>query len=214
MQIRVTNDAIEVDGYVNAVERKSKPIRSRMGQFVERIAKGAFSKALSRNDNVRLLLNHDRSRDLGGTREGNLKLKEDNIGLRVRATITDPEVVEKGRRGDLVGWSFGFEDVDVDVSTENGMPTREVRDMNLREVSILDKAKRPAYEGTLVCVRSEDEVEYYSEPFCPELEIRDESGTNSQPQQAEPEANKKTEETVDYSKFEAAVAEMKGVLDK
>ena len=86
---------------------------SRMGRFIERICKGAFQRALRRNDNIRILLNHDWNRDLGGTKDGNLELCEDAIGLRVRATITDKEVVDKAKRGDLVGWSFGFTDVDV-----------------------------------------------------------------------------------------------------
>ena len=107
MEIRVKQDSIEVNGYVNAIERKSKPLKSRLGEFVERICKGAFKRALERNDNVRLLLNHDRKKDLGGTKDGNLELTEDNIGLRARAVITDPEVVEKGKRGDLIGYHLG-----------------------------------------------------------------------------------------------------------
>ena len=67
MNIRVRGDSVEIDGYVNSIERNSKPLWSRMGQFIERICKGAFGKALERNDNVRILLNHDKSRDLGGT---------------------------------------------------------------------------------------------------------------------------------------------------
>ena len=39
------DDTVEIDGYVNAVERLSKPLSDRMGQFVERICKGAFAKA-------------------------------------------------------------------------------------------------------------------------------------------------------------------------
>ena len=104
MEIRVAKDSVEISGYVNAIERKSKPLWTRMGRFVERIRKGAFKKALERNDNVRILLNHDPNRDLGGTKDGNLKLEEDNIGLHARATITDPEVIEKARKGELVGW--------------------------------------------------------------------------------------------------------------
>ena len=55
MEIRIREDAVEIQGYVNAIERKSKPLWSRIGQFVERICKGAFKRALERNDNVRFL---------------------------------------------------------------------------------------------------------------------------------------------------------------
>ena len=206
MQIRVTEDTVEINGYVNAIERKSKPLRSRVGQFVERICKGAFKRAIERNDNIRLLLNHDRNRDLGGTRDGNLELAEDNIGLRARAIIKDPEVVKEARNGDLVGWSFGFGDRDVDEHDENGMRTRDVKDMDLYEVSILDRRKIPAYDGTLVTVRDDNGSEmivYESEPMIYEPEIRSEEKTE------EPE-QKQDEKIIDYSKYEKMIEEMKG----
>lgn len=38
MKINIRNDSVEIDGYVNAVKRKSKVLRTRTGQqFVERI---------------------------------------------------------------------------------------------------------------------------------------------------------------------------------
>lgn len=206
MQIRVMNDSVEINGYVNAIERKSKPMNSRIGRFVERICKGAFKRAIERNDNIRLLLNHDRNRDLGGTRDGNLELVEDNIGLRARAIITDPEVVKEARNGDLVGWSFGFYDRDVDEHDENGMRTRDVKDMDLNEVSILDRRRIPAYDGTLVTVRDEsgeEMITYESEPMLYEPEIR------SEEKPEEPE-QKQDEKIIDYSKYEKMIEEMKG----
>lgn len=204
MRITVRNDAVEIEGYVNAIERKSKPLMSRIGQFVERICKGAFTRAIERNDNVRLLLNHDWNRDLGGTKDGNLKLIEDPIGLRARATITDPDVMQKARNGELVGWSFGFTDRDVDTHDENGMTTRDVKDMDLYEVSILDRSRRPAYDGTLVAVRSDDTTIYHGEA------LEDEAETET----VEPEQKREQEERVDikeidYSEYEVMIKEMK-----
>ena len=215
MTVNIRADSIEIEGYVNAVERRSKPIRSRMGQFIERICKGAFKRAIERNDNIRLLLNHNWDRDLGGTKDGNLELREDNIGLHASAKITDPEVVEKGKRGDLVGWSFGFKDREVDQHVENGMPTRDVRDLDLFEVSLLDRTKNPAYEGTLVSVRSDEDYQYQGEPMLSEIEIRETGSAepaatdnDSQPEQAaEPEGHKSD---IDYSAYESMIAEMKG----
>ena len=203
MQIRIKGDSVEIDGYVNAVERKSKPLWSRIGQFVERICKGAFSKALERNDNVRILLNHDHSRDLGGTKDGNLELKEDSIGLHARATITDPEVVKKARDGDLVGWSFGFYDRDVENKRdENGLPLRDVKDLDLEEVSILDNTKVPAYDGTLVAVRSETESIYYGETFTDEIQIREEEPKEVPKQQ-------ETVEKINYDEWDSLIEDMK-----
>lgn len=204
MNIRVIGDSVEIDGYVNSIERNSKPLWSRMGQFIERICKGAFGKALERNDNVRILLNHDKSRDLGGTKDGNLELEEDAIGLRARATITDPEVVEKAKNGDLVGWSFGFYDRDVECATEpeTSLPLRKVRDLDLEEVSLLDKTKRPAYEGTLVMVRADEGSIFYGETFEDEIHIREEA---TQKQLEQPEAD----EQIDYGEWESLINDMK-----
>jgi len=209
MEVRIKDDSVEISGYVNAIERKSRPLMSRIGRFVERICKGAFKKAIDRNDNIRLLLNHNWERDLGGTKDGNLVLTEDNIGLHARATITDQEVIEKARNNSLVGWSFGFKDREVDNTMENGMPTRDVKDLDLYEVSILDRSKTPAYEGTLLAVRSDDEFQYHGEPFVTEIEIREEPkpGPKEPPQKAAEEPK-----PIDYSKYENLIKEMKGEI--
>ena len=208
MQVKIRNDSVEIEGYVNAVERKSKPLWSRMGQFIERICKGAFRRALSRTKDVKLLLNHDENRVIGGIEQGNLELTEDNIGLHARAIITDPEVVQKARNGDLVGWSFGFHDIDVDKKRdEDGFPLRNVKDLDLEEVSILDNTKSPAYEGTLVSVRSDESSLFYGEIFTDEIQIREEP---QEPGQKEvPKQQETVEKNIDYSKFEQLIADMK-----
>ena len=156
MEVKIRADSVEIEGYVNAVERDSRPLMSRVGRFIERVCKGAFKKALARADDVKILLNHDWNRQLGSTAQGNLVLEEDAIGLHARATITDPEVMEDARKGNLVGWSFGFHDRDVENSMEEGMPLRKIRDLDLAEVSLINRAMTPCYEGTLVSVRAED----------------------------------------------------------
>ena len=198
MEVRIKNDSIEVDGYVNAIERKSNPLNSRIGKFVERIKKGAFKRAIDRNDNIRILLNHNWEHDLGGTRDGNLKLMEDNIGLRARATITDPDVVEKARNGDLVGWSFGFTDRDVDTHDEDGMTTRDVKDLDLYEVSLLDRTKTPAYDGTLVSGRDNESI-LHGSPCITEIETRADS---------QPKGAPKGENPIEHSKYETKIQEM------
>ena len=211
MEVRFVRDGVEISGYVNAVERNSKPLMSRIGRFIERILKGAFSNALKRNEDVHVLLNHDWLRDLGSQKKGNLTLREDNIGLYAKTTVTDAEVVAKAREGKLVGWSFGFYDVDGGVveGTEQGMPLRMVKDLDLREVSILDDTKTPAYDGTLIMARSDEDVMFYGETFVDEVSTSEETENireEEQPKQEEPEAIKE----IDYSKYEAWVKEMKG----
>lgn len=223
MKVNIRADSVEIEGYVNAIERDSKPLLSRVGQFIERICKGAFKKALRRNDDVHILLNHDWDRDLGSTKKGNLELEEDNIGLHAKATITDPDVIKKARNGELVGWSFGFQDRDVENSIERGMPHRRVKDLDLAEVSILDRSKKPAYDGTLIMARSEDEpMHFRGEDFIDEVSITEENAQNNEnivqnSVQEEPKVEEEPKQqqvvenkhTIDYSKYETMIKEMK-----
>lgn len=202
MQITIRSDSVELEGYVNSIERKSKPLWSRIGQFVERICKGAFKRALERNDNVRIMLNH--TKDIGGQKDGNLELYEDAIGLHARATITDPEVIDKAKEGRLVGWSFGFYDREVEQKRdENGYPLRDVIDLDLEEVSILDDRTTPAYDGTLVSVRSDEKSIYYGESFTDEIQLREEC-TEDVPKQQET-----VEKDKHYEEYKQLLEEMK-----
>lgn len=212
MQINIREDSVEIEGYVNAVERNSKPLMSRMGKFIERIKAGAFTRALKRNDDVHVLLNHDWQRDLGSTKQGNLELTEDNIGLRAKCTITDKDVMEKAKRGDLVGWSFGFYDRDVKNGVENGMLTREVNDLDLEEVSILDRSKVPAYDGTLIMARSDDSEDriFVSDAFDADDAEQDVSRETPETREDKPDdVSCETKQEIDYSKYKAMIAEMK-----
>lgn len=207
MNIRVNKDSVEIDGYVNAVERLSKPLSDRLGKFVERIKCGAFKRALERADDVRILLNHDWTKDLGGTKDGNLELYEDAIGLHARATITDKDVVEQARNGELVGWSFGFTDRDVEQGEENGITVRNVKDLNLYEVSLINRSRVPAYDGTLVAVRSADDSESVNIADVTESDIK----IRVDEEQPAKEDNHAAENgAVDYTKYHNIIEEMKG----
>ena len=157
MQVEIRNDSVFISGYVNAVERLSKPIREtlhgKVRTFLERIKAGVFRTALKRNANVLVLLNHDNNRVLASTEDGNAILEEDNIGLKAEITITDTEVVQKAREGKLSGWSFGFIANDDELTTEGNDEIRTVTDLELLEVSILDDTKAPAYYGTSIEAR-------------------------------------------------------------
>lgn len=208
MNIRVTKDSVQIDGYVNAVERLSKPLKDRLGEFVERVKVGAFKRALERADDVRLLLNHDWTRDLGGIKDGNLELYEDAIGLHARATITDKEVMEQAKRGELRGWSFGFTDRDVDQGEENGLTVRNVKDLDLFEVSLINRSRVPAYDGTLVAVRSADDSKSLniSDYIESELNLRVEN--EEQPENTDNHAADNG--ALDYTEYHKIIEEMKG----
>ena len=201
MKVEVRNDKIIIDGYVNAVERESKVLYDTRGEFIEKIRAGVFQKALERADNVRVLLDHEKDRELADTKSGKAKLYEDNIGLRAIVEIDDTEVIEKARNNKLRGWSFGFLCNKEDRKTnEDGIEERVVRDLDLLEVSIIDDKKYPAYIGTSIEMR-DDEVkiaEYRNADFS-KIEIRDEPE-----QQPEKEVEK-----IDYSEYEERLKKVK-----
>ena len=224
MKIIIRNESITIEGYVNAVERNSKPLTERGVTFVERIKAGAFARAIKRAKDIRILLNHNQSRDLGGIADGNLELEEDAIGLKARATITDPEVIEDAKRGDLVGWSFGFADEDVTQlrDEETGYPLRKVNDLDLFEVSLLNRKKTPAYVGTLVNVRadgseekiniSEDRIPEEVETIVegPEPETREEPQEEAKPEENTPGTNELSSETL--ARYKNIIAELKAMV--
>lgn len=220
MKIIIRNDSITIEGYVNAVERNSKPLTERGVTFIERIGAGAFKRAIQRAKDIRILLNHNQSRDLGGISDGNLELEEDAIGLKARATISDPEVIEDARRGNLVGWSFGFADEDVTQlrDEESGLPLRKVNDLDLFEVSLLNRQKSPAYIGTLVNVRddgSEEKINISEDYIEGDIEtVNEERAEDSQEEEKETEATPETKEVSSeyYARYKNMIAELKSLV--
>ena len=103
------------------------------------------------------------------------------------------------------------------------MPHRAVKDLDLAEVSILDKRKSPAYEGTLITARAEDEVLHFrGEDFIDDVEVKEEQPEEKQedatevvevqeevPTEAEPKQQEIVDKKIDYSKYEEIIAEMK-----
>ncbi|UGB31700.1 HK97 family phage prohead protease [Metabacillus sp. B2-18] len=171
MRIEIRGNQVLLDGYVNAVGRESRILPSPRGRFREQIVPKTFEKALLKAEDVELRFNHDKHRKLGSTKEGNLELREDNIGLRAIATVTDEEVIQKAKKGELRGWSFGFIDNKPNwIDGEDGIQKRFLEDIDLLEVSILDKT--PAYIATSIEARGEDSVvsEQRSDDFKAEIE--------------------------------------------
>lgn len=81
-------------------------------RVVERIAPGAFDRALAEGDDCRCLLNHNQDVILGRTTSGTLRLAVDRKGLRYSADLPGNswgrDVAAMLGRADLDGSSFGF----------------------------------------------------------------------------------------------------------
>lgn len=117
--------------------------------FVERITKGAFSKAL-RGD-VLALVNHDWGRVIGRTTSGTLRLAEDDRGLKVEVDVPNTtdgnDVWELIERKDIDGMSFGFRATKQEWDDTGELPKRTVIEAELYEVTA---TPIPAYPDTSI----------------------------------------------------------------
>ena len=124
--------------------------------FYEEIAPGAFADSIAAGDDVRALFNHDPNYVLGRTRNGTLRLSEDEIGLRVEFEPPDTaqarDVVTLIERGDVSQMSFAFAVLDekwrID---EMNRYVRRIVQARLYDVS---PVTYPAYPATDVGVRA------------------------------------------------------------
>jgi HK97 family phage prohead protease len=106
-EIRETADGMSFTGYAAVFNSDSEPL-----PFTERIAPGAFKRSLQSRNEVKLLWNHDAGEPLASVRGGTLRLTEDEVGLRVEATLANTtrgrDVAELIRSKTIDSMSFGF----------------------------------------------------------------------------------------------------------
>lgn len=176
MEIRKLEDgSIELFGYVNISERSSKLIHENGIRFREQIKKGAWKRAIERNDDIKLLLNHSWDKIYGSTND-NLRLYEDNIGARFSIRTANEKLIKHAENGDFKGLSFAFRCNDDEYLDDKGYKLRYVKDMDVSEVSLL--TVEPAYDGCLVEMRDKDgnvlETRDYKIELEEEQEIREE----------------------------------------
>jgi HK97 family phage prohead protease len=137
-------DTVRVAGYAAVFNEETN-----IGDyFIEKIAPGAFTKAVSRDDVV-FLINHQ-DLPLARTRSGTLKLTEDTKGLYIETDLDrrDPDVqniIFKMERGDLDKMSFAFRATKQSWDETGKIPVRTIEEVELFDVSIVTS---PAYEGT------------------------------------------------------------------
>jgi uncharacterized protein len=129
-----------------------------LGWFRERIAPGAFSESIGKDD-VRALFNHDSNFVLGRNKAGTLTMKEDDRGLYVEIEPPDTQhardLVTSIERGDISQMSFGFQTIRDSWDTQEN----QVKDLRtLEKVKLWDVSPVtfPAYTETDVAVRSHD----------------------------------------------------------
>jgi len=140
-----------IRGYAIVFNRLSE----NLGFFREQIAPEAVDRTLKERVDLRALVDHDSARILGRMSAGTLRVEKDEHGLRFEidppATTSGHDIVESIARRDVTGASFAFRSVKDDWDETTNPPTRTVRDMLVRELSVVTF---PAYPQTEVALRS------------------------------------------------------------
>ena len=132
---------------------------SRLVNFREKIAKGAFSNA---DDNdVRALFNHDPNLILGRNTAGTLIHDEDERGLRVKNNPPDTafanDLMKSIDRGDISQMSFGFR-VKEDEWEKGQGDEPSIRTLKKVELFDVSPVTYPAYKQTEVGLRTLTDV--------------------------------------------------------
>jgi HK97 family phage prohead protease len=126
------------------------------GEFREKIAPGAFAKAIS--GDVRSYFNHNSALILGRTKSGTLRLQEDERGLHYEVDLPDTQAGRDLRvsmaRGDVDGSSFAFRVKKDTWEMGEDMPLRTIQEIELFEVGPVTD---PAYEDATAALRSLDD---------------------------------------------------------
>jgi len=117
--------------------------------FIEVVRPQAVDRTISETPDLRALWNHDSAEPIGRVSAGTLAIAKRTRGLW---TEIDPprwadRYVESVERRDVTGMSFAFMTLEDDWWIEDGMPHREILDMEIIEVS---PVSFPAYPTTTI----------------------------------------------------------------
>ncbi len=149
-----------IEGHAAVFDSWSETLGS-IFPFKEIVRKGAFNESIGKDD-IRALFNHDPNYVLGRNRAGTLELVEDEVGLKVRIMPPDTswarDIQTSIRRGDITQMSIGFIVKEDKWSTDKGMDIREIKKVQLFDVS---PVTFPAYTATDVGVRAMEEYNGY-----------------------------------------------------
>ena len=153
LEIRGSEDAPTIVGYAARFNVKSQDL----GGFREVIEPGAFTDSI-RGDEIVALWNHNSDKPFATTKNGSLKLDEDDKGLHMEATPDDTswgqDALRSVQAGTVYRTSFGF-------SIKDPKKDQEFSDdgklRTLRKVSVFDVSPVtfPAYKQTRISVRAE-----------------------------------------------------------
>lgn len=145
-----------------AVKWEMKSVTMGWRRFKEQFKRGAFTESLT-NDDQLALWSHDTSKVLGRTKNGTLRLFEDEIGLRFELDLLDTTLGEDAyktiKRGDVDGVSFGFSMLKQE--WDEADPDNVVRSIVTAKLVEISPVAFPAYPDSQVSARSSDPYEQH-----------------------------------------------------
>lgn len=145
-----------ITGYAVKWEMKSVTM-GYWRRFKEQFKRGAFTDSLTQDDQL-ALWSHDYSQVLGRTKNGTLRLFEDEIGLRFELDLADTmlgnDTYKTIKRGDVDGVSFGFQMVKEEWDESD--PDNVVRSVTKAKLIEISPVAFPAYPDSQVSARSHD----------------------------------------------------------
>lgn len=127
------------------------------GGWREVLSRGCFKKSLQNRDDVFAFYQHDSDKVLARTKAGNLRLAEDDKGLRIEMDLIDTQlnrdVLAQVRSGNVDSMSFGMpaDTIKARWESRGDYALRTIESADLVEVSIVTF---PAYTATEVSARS------------------------------------------------------------
>ena len=74
MKIEIRADGAHISGYVNATEKKSRPVITPHGKVIEEIEPRAFERAIERAGDITLTVDHNSGSVYARTSDGTLQL--------------------------------------------------------------------------------------------------------------------------------------------
>ncbi len=157
LEIREVEGGIRtIVGYAVKWEMKSVTM-GYWRRFKEQFKRGSFTDSLTQDDQL-ALWSHDYSQVLGRTKNGTLRLFEDEIGLRFELDLADTtlgdDTYKTIKRGDVDGVSFGFQMVKEEWDESD--PDNIVRSVTKAKLVEISPVAFPAYPDSQVSARSHD----------------------------------------------------------
>lgn len=157
LEVRDEGDNLTLTGYASTFNQPYD-----MGWYTEQVHPEAFSRTLSMNPDVQLLINHT-DLPLASTASGTLSLRTDKVGLLASAKLdrNDPDVARvapKMARGDVNKMSFAFRVVPNAKGEPGDAWSHDMTQRTLRTVDIdggdVSIVGRPANPGTSASLRA------------------------------------------------------------